>query len=79
MSTPRITCGHCACGEYKSPNLIAEASCRKSSGSPDSSLGVAHLLRYQLLNDEGLKELGYLIEDMYAYGCDYIRIEQIEN
>lgn len=74
-----IANGSCACGDYKSKNLVATATCRKSGGSPDSSLGVAHLLRYELLTDEGLNELGHLIEDMFGYGADYIRVEQSDN
>jgi predicted nucleic acid-binding OB-fold protein len=73
-----ISCGHCACGDYESENLKATSSCRKSGSSPDSSLGVAHLIRYELLTDKGRDELGHLIEDMFGYGADYIRVEQVE-
>lgn len=79
MKRPFIANGSCACGDYMSKNLKASSTCRKSGGSPDTSLGVAHLLEYELLNDDGLKELGYLIKDMFAYGGDYIRIEQVDN
>lgn len=74
-----ISNGSCACGDYKSENLVATASCRKSGSSPDPSFGIAHLLRYDVLTDKGLEELGYLIDDMFGYGADYIRIEQVDN
>ena len=74
-----IANGHCACGDYKSKKLVATASCRKSGSSPDPSLGVAHLLQYEILDDGGEEELGYLIADMFGYGADYIRIEQVDD
>lgn len=70
--------GHCACGDYKSKKLKAHAVCRKSGGSPDSSLGVAHLLQYEVLEDGGEKEIGFLLEDMFGYGADYIRVERVD-
>lgn len=68
----------CACGDYESDNLKATATCRKSGGSPDSSLGVAHLLKYETKNDKGLKEIGALLDNMFGYGADYIRVEKVD-
>lgn len=74
-----ISNGACACGDYKSDKLKARSSCRKSGSSPDPSLGVAHLLQYEVLKDGGENEIGYLLEDMFGYGADYIRVEQVDN
>ena len=79
MERKFIANGHCACGDYSSKNLKAIATCRKSGGSPDPSMGVAHLLRYEVLEDKGLEELGYLVDDMFGYGADYIRLEQVDD
>ncbi len=68
----KIGHGGCACGDYKSDNLIATSSCRKSSMSPDCSIGVAHLLTYNPINEDGLKELGYIVERLLAYGGDCV-------
>ena len=75
----RITNGHCACGDYKSKRLKARAACRKSGSSPDSSLGVAHLLQYEVLEEGGEAEIGYLLKDMLGYSADYIRVEQVDD
>lgn len=66
--------GHegCACGDYQSENLIAHATCRKSGGSPECSIGIAHLLEFNPLNGEGLKELGDIVDTMLCYGADCV-------
>lgn len=68
----------CACGDYESNNLIAEASCRKSSESPSCSIGIAHLLKYQLKNSNGINEIGKIVDKMLNYGGDCIVIEKLD-
>lgn len=67
----------CACGDYLSDNLIATASCRKS-GDLECSIGVVHQLNYKNINDEGLTELGAIIDRMFDYGGDGIVVVKDE-
>lgn len=69
----------CACGDYKSENLIAHATCRKSNGSGEWSHGIVHLLKYRILKEDGWKELGEITENMFGYGADGIVISKIED
>ena len=62
----------CACGDYKSKNLMAEATCRKSGGSGDWSNGVVHLLTYRCLTENAWNEIGVIVNDMLGYGADGI-------
>lgn len=73
-----IGSGGCACGDYKSDNLIASATCRKSGGSPDCSIGIAHLLKYNAINRDGLKEIGEIVDNMFGYGADCIVLVEDE-
>ena len=68
----------CACGDYESENLKATASCRKSGSSPDSDDGVGHLLQYEIKNGFGHREIGDIIDNMFAFSVDFIRVEQKE-
>lgn len=68
----------CACGDYQSDNLIAVATCRKSGASPECSVGIAHLLMYNNLNDEGLREIGTIVDNMFGYGADCVVLKRDE-
>jgi hypothetical protein len=66
----------CACGDYESENLVVTASCRKS-GNHTCSEGISHKLEYRLtgvglLNDEGFKELGEVVDRMFDWGGDCV-------
>lgn len=69
----------CACGDYKSDNLIAEASCRKSGSSGEWSEGVVHLLRYRMLTADGARELMDVVDRMFGYGADGIVLVRLSN
>lgn len=66
----------CACGDYESDNLKAEASCRKSGDTPMLNDETYHLIQYTIKKDGGENELGPIIDYMFAYGADYIRVEK---
>lgn len=62
----------CACGDYESDNLIAISTCRKSGNSPECSAGVAHLLKYKVKNEEGLREIGNIVNELLMFGGDCV-------
>lgn len=68
----------CACGDYKTDNLLASVCCRKSGSSPTINGGTAHLITYKPLNENGYKELGDIVYQVKGYGCDYVVLEEVE-